>query len=174
MVQQMHGIVLEATKSIVGTTHYFSFTCDEVSNIDNQNWLLIHAYVVQNWLRIPIFMSFEHVEVGLGVDNLTQILMQTLMHERGLMKNLIGKRLMNFSADGVFVFQGTRSGVIVQIVNGWAPHFMGVHCVAHRTNLVVQTLSHLQMVSRIESLLQTLYNYFSKSFKRHLECMKST
>ncbi len=165
----MHCIFLEATKSIVGTTHYFSFTCDEVSNIDNQNWLLIHAYVVQNWLKIPIFMSFEHVEVGLGVDNLTQI----LMHEGGLMKKLIGKRLMNFSADGVFVFQGTRSSVIIQIVNGRAPHFMGVHCMAHRTNLVVQTLSHLQMVSRIESLLQTSYNYFSKSLKRHLEFMKS-
>ncbi len=76
----MHGIVLEATKSIVGTTNYFSLTYDEISTIDNQSWLLIHAYVVQNWLRIPIFISFEHVAMGLGVDNLIQILIQTLMH----------------------------------------------------------------------------------------------
>jgi hypothetical protein len=48
MAQQMHGIVLEATKSIVQTTNYFSLTYDEVSTIDNQSWLLIHAYVVQN------------------------------------------------------------------------------------------------------------------------------
>jgi hypothetical protein len=172
MAQQMHGIVLEAMIYIVGTTNYFSLTCDEVSTIENQSWLLIHAYVVQNWLRIPIFISFKHVAVGLGVDNLTQIPMQTLMHERGLMKFLIGKRLMTFGVDGVFVFQDIRSSVIIQIVDGWAPHFMGVHCMAHITNLVVQTLSHLQMVSRIEGLFQTLHNYFSKSLKRHLEFMK--
>jgi hypothetical protein len=81
--------------------------------------------VVQNWLRIPIFISFEHVAVGLNVDNLIQILMQTLMHEGGPMKILISKRLVNFGVDGVFVFQGIRSGVIIQIVNGWAPHFHG-------------------------------------------------
>jgi hypothetical protein len=45
---------------------------------------------------------------------------------------------------------------------------------AHETNLAVQTLSHLQMVNKIEGLLQTLYNYFSKSSKRHLEFMKLT
>jgi len=50
--------------------------------------------------------------------------------------------------------------------------FMGVHCMAHKTNLMVQTLSHMQMVNRIESLPQTLYNYFSKSLKKHLEFMK--
>jgi len=49
MAQQMHDIVLEATKSIVGTTNYFSLTYDEISTIDNQSWFLIHAYVVQNW-----------------------------------------------------------------------------------------------------------------------------
>jgi hypothetical protein len=42
----------------------------------------------------------------------------------------------------------------------------------HITNLVIQTLSHLQMVSIIEGLFQTLYNYFSKSPKRHLEFFK--
>jgi hypothetical protein len=50
MVQHMHGIILEVTKSIVGIAQYLSFICDEVSTIDNQNWLLVHAYVVQNWL----------------------------------------------------------------------------------------------------------------------------
>jgi hypothetical protein len=49
---------------------------------------------------------------------------------------------------------------------------LGVHYMVHRTNLVVQTLSHLQMVSKIECLFQTLYNYFSKSLKRHLKFMK--
>jgi hypothetical protein len=33
----MHEIILEATKSIVGTTQYLSRTCDEVNTIDNQS-----------------------------------------------------------------------------------------------------------------------------------------
>jgi len=77
------------------------------------------------------------VVVGSGANNLIQVLMQALMHEGGLMKNLIGKKLMTFSANGVFVFQSTRSSVIQQISNGWAPHSMGVHCKAHITNLGV-------------------------------------
>ncbi len=43
---------------------------------------------------------------------------------------------------------------------------------AHITNLAIQILSHLQMVNIIEGLLQTLYNYFSKSPKMHLEFTK--
>jgi hypothetical protein len=48
MVQHMHGIILEATQFDIGTTQYLSLICDEVSTIDNQSWLSIHAYVVQN------------------------------------------------------------------------------------------------------------------------------
>jgi hypothetical protein len=37
MAQHMHGIVLEATKFVVGTTNYLSLTCDEVNTIDLYN-----------------------------------------------------------------------------------------------------------------------------------------
>ncbi len=46
MAQHMHGIILEATKSIIGVAWYLSLTYDEVSSIDNQSWLSVHAYVV--------------------------------------------------------------------------------------------------------------------------------
>jgi hypothetical protein len=61
--------------------------------------------VVQNWLQIPIFLSFKCVVVGSSADNLTQVFMQALMHEGGLMKYLIGKKLMTFDANGVFFFR---------------------------------------------------------------------
>jgi hypothetical protein len=81
--------------------------------------------VVQNWLQILIFISFECVVLGSSVDNPTQILMQALMHEGGLTKDLVGMKLITFSANGVFVFQSTRLSVTQQISNGWAPHFHG-------------------------------------------------
>jgi hypothetical protein len=37
MAQHMHGIVLEATKSIVGASQFISFTCDEVNTINKQS-----------------------------------------------------------------------------------------------------------------------------------------
>jgi len=47
----------------------------------------------------------------LGADNFTQALMETLMHERGLTTDLIGKKLMIFGADGVSIYQAIKSGV---------------------------------------------------------------
>jgi hypothetical protein len=48
----------------------------------------------------------------------------------------------------------------------------GVHCVSHRTNLAVKELSNLPVIAKIENLLQSLYSYFARSPKRHLEFTK--
>jgi len=71
-----------------------------------------------------------------------------------------------------FVFQGTSSSVIWQIFDAWTPHFIGVHYIAHKTNLAIQILLHLQMIIKLEGLIYTLYNYFSNSLERHLEFTK--
>lgn len=42
----------------------------------------------------------------------------------------------------------------------------------HRSNLAMQYLSDLDMVSRIETLLAALHKYFSKYSKCHLELQK--
>jgi hypothetical protein len=47
-----------------------------------------------------------------------------------------------------------------------------VHCMAHKTNLVVEPLSNLPVVSKIESLCKNIHNYFSHLPKRHLEFTK--
>ncbi len=65
-----------------------------------------------------------------------------------------------------------KYGVIAQIMQKHAPFVNGVHCMAHCTNLVVQTLNALSLVSKIESLLVFMYNYFVHRPKRHLETTK--
>jgi hypothetical protein len=47
---------------------------------------------------------------------------------------------------------------------------IGQHCMAHRMNLVVQVLSNTKV--KLKDLLQSLYSYFSKTFKRDLEFIK--
>jgi hypothetical protein len=44
-----------------------------------------------------------------------------------------------------------------------------MHCVTHRSNIAVQCLSDLEVVTRIETLLAALYKYFSKFSKHHLK-----
>jgi hypothetical protein len=67
--------------------------------------------------------------------------MDALMISGGVPRNQIAEKLICFGANGVNVFQGTKSGVTKQIKENYAPHSIGVHCMSHRTNLVVQTLS---------------------------------
>jgi len=80
--------------------------------------------------------------------------------------------LVCFGVDGVSVFQGSKNGVIVQMKDTIAPFMFGVHCMAHRTNLAVEPLSNLPVVSKLEALCQTMHAYFSHSPKRHLEFQK--
>jgi hypothetical protein len=42
----------------------------------------------------------------------------------------------------------------------------------HRSNIVVQYLSDMEMVARIETLLAALYKYFKKYLKRYLKLLK--
>jgi hypothetical protein len=57
----------------------------------------------------------------------------------------------------------------VQLKDNHAPFVSGMHCMSYRTNLVVQTLSQVSLVTRIEELLQGLYSFFSHSLKRNQE-----
>ncbi len=79
---------------------------------------------------------------------------------------------MLLGVDGVSVFQGVKFGLIVLVRTQQAHYFIKIHCAAHQTNLVVQSLSSMLMVSKLENLLQSLYGYFSSSPKHHLEFTK--
>jgi hypothetical protein len=57
--------------------------------------------------------------------------------------------------------------VTQQLKENNMPFMIGVYCMAHRTNLIVEPLSNL--VEKLETLCQALYNYFTMSSKKHLE-----
>jgi len=98
--------------------------------------------------------------------------MEALMISDGLPRDQIAQELICFGAHGIDVFHGTKSGVIKQNRDNYALHSIRVHCMAHCTNLVVQTLLGLPLMIHLENLLQTLYSYFAHSSKRHFEFTK--
>jgi len=55
-----------------------------------------------------------------------------------------------------FCFSGGETSVTKQIKDAWAPFSMGVHCVAHWTNLVVQSLSNFTLFTLLRIQTQLL------------------
>jgi hypothetical protein len=79
MVEFMYQVVMRATRVGIQGTHYIALSYDEVSTLDNQSWLFVHYYVVQNWVRILIIIFLDRMVVDLGNDNLTKVIMETFM-----------------------------------------------------------------------------------------------
>jgi hypothetical protein len=70
------------------------------------------------------------------------------------------------------MFQGSQRSVTTQLQNHVVSVMLGLHCMAHRTNLAVEPYSNLSLVSKLETLCQAMYTYFSHSPKKHLEFQK--
>jgi hypothetical protein len=57
MVKVMHNVVLWATKVDVQKSPFIFVSCDEVTTIDDQSWLSIHVYVIEEWKRVLILLN---------------------------------------------------------------------------------------------------------------------
>ncbi len=78
--------------------------------------------------------------------------MKVLMINGGVVRDHIAKNLICFGVDGVNVFQGAR--VVLQNKSRRIMlHIHKVHCMAHHTNLAMQTLLGLPPMVQLEILL---------------------
>jgi hypothetical protein len=76
--------MVKATRVVVQVAHYIVLSFDEVFIVDNQSWLFVHYYVVQNWVGIPIIISLDRMVVGSWSDKLTKVIMEALVIGGGL------------------------------------------------------------------------------------------
>jgi hypothetical protein len=44
------------------TAQYISLTADETSAVDNLSYIVIHVYVLQDWVRVPIILHINKLE----------------------------------------------------------------------------------------------------------------
>ena len=56
-----------------------------------------------------------------------------------------------------------------QLLENWSHYVLHVHCYGHRFNLVVKTLSDLDIISDIEDLVKVVHAYFAHSPKKYNE-----
>jgi hypothetical protein len=80
---------------------------------------------------------------GVGVDNLTVVIMEVSQKARGLSLKYVTQKLLCVRVDGVSIFQGTKTRIIKHIHINYAPFYIGVHCLVHRCNLAFKTLSSI-------------------------------
>jgi hypothetical protein len=137
MTESLFNIVQARTKKVVSTALYFSITCDEVTTLDNQSWISIHVYTIQDWVKVPMLLYLQCVTESGDADNITKMILAALTNEGGLTPHQIRDRFMAFGADGAAVLQGKRNDVTNKLHVFHAPHMQGMHCVAHRSNLAV-------------------------------------
>jgi len=116
---------------------YLVVSCNEVIMIDNQSWINIHTYLVKGFKCIPILLNLERLVSGGTIDNLTNVILKSLMVNGGLTMEEFSNKLTSLVLMGVVVFTNVHSGVTTQFTKKAAPFMLTIHCVAHRTNLVI-------------------------------------
>jgi len=62
MANSMYNQIKEAIKKQIVDAHFVALTCDEVTTIDNESLICIHAYVVQNYIRV-CKLPIRHLEL---------------------------------------------------------------------------------------------------------------
>ena len=83
MANHMYTLVKDKMKALIDAASFVALTADETSAIDNNSWVAIHAYVVENWVRKPLFISLEKIETeGATLDSLTIVLTSTMEIQR--------------------------------------------------------------------------------------------
>jgi hypothetical protein len=56
-----------------------------------------------------------------------------------------------------------------QIKDSWSPFMMGVHYIANRANMVIQSMGNLTLITQIRMFTMNMCGYFNHPPKRHLE-----
>jgi hypothetical protein len=81
---------MQVMKLALDKANVFVLFCDEITSIDNQSWLWIHAYTIQNWTKVPMLLFLEHLMDDFNVTNLIKMIMQAI---------LVFQTLISFSQD---------------------------------------------------------------------------
>ncbi len=66
----------------MGFDGYITFTIDEVTNVDNQSWTLMHGYVVKGWCWVLLIV--EHIINGSNLGNLAKVLLHFVFINGGI------------------------------------------------------------------------------------------
>jgi len=86
---------------------------------------------------VSLLLNLEKVFSGGIINNLTQLILRSLMEHGGLTTKHVVSKFTCFGSDKVVVFTTIHTSVITELKSKKTPFIIGVHYMAHFTNLVV-------------------------------------
>ena len=89
----------------IAQANYIAISCDEVTTIDNQSWIYIHANFVNNFVRISLLVSLKRVVEGGTASKLAICIMDAMVNHGGISKADLRRKFMSFGTDGIAVMQ---------------------------------------------------------------------
>ena len=125
----------------------------------------MHVYTVNNLCNQPFLLFVAKLNRRATTKNLYELLKTTLIESGSLDSMEIAKILVCVIVDGASVMQGHKGGLCKKIKNNLAPYAIPIHCMAHRMNLAFGIVSNFGCVSKVESLIKEIYQYFYRSPK---------
>jgi len=164
MVECMHKKYNKKLKKVIVSFKYLALFCDEVITIDNQSWVSIHCYVVQDLCCLFFFFLLifrKQVTKGKGLNNLIKILMGALENHGDVSNVGATTKLMSFKADGVNVFQGLCKVILIKFKTSLPPFGRyPLHGTSHEfSHANIVSCPYYKMYSS-ECILQSLYSFF--------------
>ena len=150
MAEFIYKMVRCEIRKRVSGSDFIAVTCDETTSVDNGSWLSCHAYVCEDWERVPYLVALTKVTDAPTANTFLELILQSLEKGAGVDQAAVQRKLLYFGADGVSAFQGCRTGVIVQIQQKKSPFMIGVDCWAHRINMAAESMGHLPIIKHCE------------------------
>jgi hypothetical protein len=111
MVECMSNVVFITTEVAIHKVNFIFVSCDEVTNIDNQSWILVHVYVVEDFKRIPILVNLQCVTKGASTNNPTTIIKNFVAKFKRPLNYDMTMKVVCFNANGASTFQNIKIGV---------------------------------------------------------------
>jgi hypothetical protein len=84
---------MESMKIVMQKAKYIVVNYDEVTNINNQSWCSIHAYIVDGFRRLPLLLNLERLFSENIANNLTTLIPRSLMEYGGLTIEHVANKL---------------------------------------------------------------------------------
>ncbi len=104
MAISMHELVINKTKGLVQATRFISLLCDEITTCNQQSWVFIHTYMVENWHINLLLLSLHCVVDAATPNNLTKKMVDAMVLFGDLIRKIMATKFITFETNGVSVF----------------------------------------------------------------------
>ncbi|KAJ9516199.1 hypothetical protein QJQ45_024625 [Haematococcus lacustris] len=146
----------------VRASPYFSLLADSSTDVGTEDHLLLYVRYLEpsSFIYHTSFLCAVKV-VGATSEHITAVILRVI----DTLSLDVGK-LVAFCSDGASTFMGAHNGVIAKLQQQHVSYMVGLHCVAHRTALVVGDAFRVSpLMQQLDSAFKGVHSLFAKSPK---------